>query len=88
MDTARTVNIKFNKDKLQCKEPEVKYVGQYFSAQEMKVDTDRIKSLIALKPSTYKKDLCHVRRMFIYIKVMFWTCLSLCPLCANCSEIM
>jgi hypothetical protein len=56
MDTARNVNVKFNKDKLQYKQPEVKYVGQVFSAQGMKVDPDRIESLIALKHQQTKKN--------------------------------
>jgi hypothetical protein len=59
MDRARTVNVKFNKDKLQYKQPEVNYVGQVFSAQGMKVDPDRIESL--------KKELQRVIGMFNFV---------------------
>jgi hypothetical protein len=39
-----------------------------FSAQGMKVDPDRIESLVALKPPTDKKELQRVIGMFSYVR--------------------
>ncbi|KAJ8889262.1 hypothetical protein PR048_008760 [Dryococelus australis] len=65
MERARALNVKFNKDKLQYKLTEVKYVGHLFSAEGMKGGK---KKQLNLAPLTNKKELQRVIGMFNYVR--------------------
>lgn len=68
VERARVSNIKFNKDKLQYKLTEVKYVGHVFSAEGMKVDPNRAQTLLNLKAPQNKKQLQKLLGMFNYVR--------------------
>lgn len=57
VERAIELNIKFNKDKLQYKIDKVIYVGFEFSANGMKIDQDRIKTIQEFKDPASRKEL-------------------------------
>ncbi|GBN70838.1 hypothetical protein AVEN_128932-1, partial [Araneus ventricosus] len=48
LERAKSVNIKFNPDKLQYRVTEVKYVGQIISQSGIKPDPDHIKAIVGM----------------------------------------
>ncbi|GBN62739.1 Uncharacterized protein K02A2.6, partial [Araneus ventricosus] len=57
LERAKSVNIKFNLDKLQYRVTEVKYVGQIISKSGIKPDPDHIKAIVEMptpKPNVFK----------------------------------
>ncbi|GFS69044.1 retrovirus-related Pol polyprotein from transposon opus [Nephila pilipes] len=60
LERARSLNIKFNSDKLQYGESEVKYVGQIISKSGIKPDPDHIKAIVAMPTP---KSKIEVRRL-------------------------
>ncbi|KAJ8887671.1 hypothetical protein PR048_013889 [Dryococelus australis] len=62
----RESNIKFNKEKLQYKLSAVTCAGHRFSADGMRVDPDRTRSLTELEPPSSKKQLQRIIGTFIY----------------------
>lgn len=65
---AREVGAKFNKDKFQFCQDQVKFMGQVFSQQGMEIDTDRIESLCKLQIPTNKVELQRVLGSFNYVR--------------------
>ncbi|GBN38584.1 Retrovirus-related Pol polyprotein from transposon 17.6 [Araneus ventricosus] len=60
LERARSVNIKFNADKLQYRVSEVKYVGQIISKSGIKPDPDHIKAIVEMPTPKSKTE---VRRL-------------------------
>lgn len=60
LERARSLNIKFNPDKLQYRVPEVKYVGQIISESGVKADPSHIKAIIDMPTPKSKTE---VRRL-------------------------
>ncbi|GBN38205.1 Transposon Ty3-G Gag-Pol polyprotein [Araneus ventricosus] len=60
LEGARSVNIKFNPDKLQYRVSEVKYVGQIISKSGKKPDLDHIKAIVEMPTP---KSKIEVRRL-------------------------
>jgi len=65
---AKSLGIKFNKDKLQYRVDEVKYIGQMFSGDGMRPDPERVRALINLPVPSSKKELQGVLGMFNYVR--------------------
>ncbi|GBL81461.1 Retrovirus-related Pol polyprotein from transposon 297 [Araneus ventricosus] len=57
LEGARSVNIKFNPDKLQYKVSEVKYVGQIISKSGIKPDPDHIKAIVEMPTPKSKTEV-------------------------------
>lgn len=68
INKAKKLGIVFNKDKLQYKQKQVKYVGQIFSENGMSIDTDRVESLLKLKSPKDKNQLKQIIGSFSYIR--------------------
>ncbi|GFT71693.1 retrovirus-related Pol polyprotein from transposon opus [Nephila pilipes] len=60
LERARSLNIKFNPDKLQYRVSEVKYVGQIISKSGIKLDSDHVKAIVAMPTPKSKTE---VRRL-------------------------
>lgn len=57
MERARSLNIKFNKEKLQYRLRKVNYLGQMVSANGISCDPDRVKAIQKIEKPQDKKDL-------------------------------
>lgn len=57
LDRARERNVKFNANKMQIAKEKVKYLGHFFSLNEIKADPERIEAIIKMERPTKKKDL-------------------------------
>ncbi|GFU37834.1 transposon Ty3-G Gag-Pol polyprotein [Nephila pilipes] len=57
LERARSLNIKFNPDKLQYRLSEVKYVGQIISKSGIKPDLDHIKEIVAMPTLKSKTEI-------------------------------
>lgn len=67
-ERARKYNVRFNRDKFQYKLTEVKYFGHVFSEQGMKIDPERIRSIVNMKSPTNKKELQRFLGMVNYLR--------------------
>lgn len=65
---AKEVGARFNKDKLQYCQSQVKFMGQIFSQLGMQIDPDRVESLCKLKAPTTKVELQRVIGSFNYVR--------------------
>lgn len=68
IDRAKALNIKFNKNKLQYRVTEVKYLGHLFNASGMSPDPERVKAVIELKEPKSKIELQRVLGMLNYLR--------------------
>lgn len=68
LDTARELGVKFNPNKVQYKQAEVKYVGHIFSAGGMSIDPERTRALMEIKPPKNLKELQSILGMFNYVR--------------------
>lgn len=57
---ARELGVVFNKEKLQYRQTEVKYVGQIFNKYGMSVDKNRVESLLKLKTPINRDELMRI----------------------------
>lgn len=57
IERARLLNIKFNKNKVQFMQTEVKYLGHIFNEEGIKPDTDRIRAVTNMPCPNNKKEL-------------------------------
>ncbi|GBM84853.1 Transposon Ty3-I Gag-Pol polyprotein [Araneus ventricosus] len=57
LERARSVNIRFNPDKLQYRVSEVKYVGQIISKSGIKHDPDHIKAIVEIPTPKSKTEV-------------------------------
>ncbi|GFT10871.1 transposon Tf2-6 polyprotein [Nephila pilipes] len=60
LERARSLNIKFNPNKLQYRVSEVKYIGQIISKSGIKPDPEHIKAIVAMPTPKSKTE---VRRL-------------------------
>lgn len=67
LDRAKKLNIKFNKNKIQFKVREVKYLGQIFSEEGIKPDPEYIQAILKLENPKNKKELLRIIGMFNYL---------------------
>ncbi|GBN61738.1 Transposon Ty3-G Gag-Pol polyprotein [Araneus ventricosus] len=65
---AKSLNIKFNKNKVQCRVPEVKYLGHVFNVAGMRPDPERVKAIVELKEPKNKLELHRVLGMLNYLR--------------------
>jgi len=68
VDRTKSLSIKFNKDKLQFKKTEIKYVGHIFNEHGVSPDPDQIKTIVELKEPTSKIELQRLIGMFNYLR--------------------
>lgn len=68
LERARTLNIKFNKDKLQYRLTTVKYLGHIISENEIACDPDRAQAINKIEPPKNKKDLQKLLGMINYVR--------------------
>ncbi|KFM62105.1 Retrovirus-related Pol polyprotein from transposon 17.6, partial [Stegodyphus mimosarum] len=68
INRAKKLNIKFNKQKLQYRVSEVKYLGHLFNASGMRPDPDRIKAITELQEPQNKHELQRVLGMCNYLR--------------------
>ena len=65
---ARERGIKFNKNKIQFRKEQVKYLGHVFSKNGIQIDSDRIKAIQLLKLPTNKKELQSILGMVNFLR--------------------
>lgn len=65
---AKEVGAKFNKEKLQYCQSQVKFMGQMFSESGMQIDPDRIESLCKLEIPKNKNELQRIIGSFNYVR--------------------
>lgn len=65
---ARNLNIKFNKEKLQYRVAEVKFLGHIFNKNGVMSDPQRIKAINSMPEPTSKKDLQRYLGMINYLR--------------------
>ncbi|GBN46208.1 Transposon Tf2-6 polyprotein, partial [Araneus ventricosus] len=65
---AKSLNIKFNKNKVQFRVPEVKYLGHVFNVAGMRPDPERVKAVVELKEPKNKLELQRVLGMLNYLR--------------------
>lgn len=65
---AREVGVVFNKDKLQFCKTEVKYIGQIFDQNGMRIDPSRVETLQKLDPPNNKEELQRIIGSFNYVR--------------------
>lgn len=67
LEKAREYNIKFNLEKCNINCKEVKFFGHYFSEKGIRIDDDKIKSIISMKTPKNKKELETFLGMLTYV---------------------
>ncbi|XP_024942173.1 uncharacterized protein LOC107269153 [Cephus cinctus] len=67
LERAEQRNVKFKFDKCKISSSEVKYMGHVFTEQGIKLDTDRVKSIVDMKPPKDKKELETFLGMITYV---------------------
>ncbi|GBO09304.1 Retrovirus-related Pol polyprotein from transposon 17.6 [Araneus ventricosus] len=67
LERARSVNIKFNPDKLQYRVSEVKYVGQIISKSGIKPDPDHIKAIVEMPTPKSKTEIRRLLGMINFL---------------------
>lgn len=68
IERARQVGAKFNKDKFQYCQTQVKFMGQMFSENGMQIDPDRIEALCKLDSPKDKVELQRIIGSFNYVR--------------------
>jgi hypothetical protein len=68
INRAREKGVKFNKEKVQYRKTEVKYMGHIFNREGMRIDKDRIRAIDELKPPTCKKELQRLLGLINYVR--------------------
>lgn len=61
-------NVKFNKKKIQFKQPSVKYLGQIFDSNGMRCDEDKLRAIKELEPPKDVKQLQSILGMINYLR--------------------
>lgn len=64
---AKKFGIKFNKNKVQFKVTEVKYIGQIFSSKGVSPDPQYIEAILKIKEPKTKKELLRIMGMLNYL---------------------
>ncbi|KAL0152625.1 hypothetical protein M9458_052348 [Cirrhinus mrigala] len=67
MNRAESLNVKFNKDKLQYMVNEVTYLGHVITSDGVKPDESKVSVILQLSPPTGKKALQHLLGMTHYL---------------------
>jgi hypothetical protein len=68
IETAKEMNIKFNKKKLQYKRKEVKFLGLIFKAEGMTLDQERINAIECLENPQNKAELQRLLGIFNFVR--------------------
>lgn len=68
IDRARSINVKFNKDKLQYRMDRVRYLGHIFTGDSIAPDPDRVEAILQFKDPTNKKDLEKIMGTLNYLR--------------------
>ena len=68
INRAREKGVKFNKEKVQFRQTEVKYMGHIFDKNGMRIDGEKIKSITELKAPTCKKELQKLLGLVNYVR--------------------
>ena len=68
IERARKLNVKFNKNKLQFRVNEVKYLGHIFNKDGMKPDPEQVKAILSLQNPSNKKELQKILGMINYLR--------------------
>ncbi|GBL76963.1 Transposon Ty3-G Gag-Pol polyprotein [Araneus ventricosus] len=65
---AKSLNIKFYKNKVKFRVPEVKYLGHVFNVAGVRPDPEGVKAIVELKEPKNKLELQRVLRMLNYLR--------------------
>ncbi|XP_050504417.1 uncharacterized protein K02A2.6-like [Diabrotica virgifera virgifera] len=68
LERAKEVGAKFNGDKFQYCQEEVRFMGQVFSHKGMQIDPDRVESLCKLEKPNSKVELQRILGAFNYVR--------------------
>lgn len=68
INRAREKVVKFNKEKLQYRKNEVKYMGHIFNKEGMRIDKDKLKAINELKAPENKKELQRLLGLVNYVR--------------------
>jgi len=68
LQRAREIGVVFNKDKLQYCQKEVRYIGQIFDQEGMKIDPVRVEALQKLEPPNNRDELQRIIGSFNYVR--------------------
>lgn len=68
VERARELNIKFNREKLQYRVSEVKFLGHIFSQNGVSSDPNRVKAIISMPEPKSKKELQRYLGMVNYLR--------------------
>uniref|UniRef100_A0A2S2NI46 RNA-directed DNA polymerase n=1 Tax=Schizaphis graminum TaxID=13262 RepID=A0A2S2NI46_SCHGA len=80
-ERAKSMNIKFNLDKLQYKKKEIKYIGHIFNESGVSPDPEQVKAIVNLKNPSNKVELQRLIGMFNYLRDFIPNMSSIiCPL--------
>lgn len=67
MTRAREMNVKFNKNKIQLRVPQVKYMGNVISAEGLKPDEDRVLAIAEMPQPQNRHDIRRFLGMLNYV---------------------
>ena len=65
---SKECGVKFNKNKLQFKVSQVKYLGHVFSEKGMEIDPDRVRAILAIKDPKSKEELKRIFGTINYVR--------------------
>lgn len=68
LERARERGVKFNKNKFQFRQTEVKYIGHIFNDKGMRIDDEKLKAINDLKPPSNKKELQRLLGLINYVR--------------------
>lgn len=66
---AKEENIKFNRQKLQYRKPEVKFIGLQWSCIKIKINSERVSAIQAIKEPHIKNQLQKALGVFNYVRI-------------------
>ena len=67
LETARKNNVKFNPDKFQCKVPEASFFEMKWTAEGLRVDENKVQSIVNMEPPKDVKELQSFLGMIKYL---------------------
>lgn len=67
-ERAQKLNLKFNENKFQFLQSEIKYLGHVISGEGCQPDPDRVKAVQVLKPPNNRKELQSILGLFNYMR--------------------
>lgn len=67
LERARNYNLRFNKDKIQFKVSQVRYLGNILSPEGISADPDKVRAIVEMQHPSDKKDLLRFLGMLTYL---------------------